>query len=136
QTREHLSIVSLLGVERLVVALTKTDLALDAEWLELVSDDVRSLLADTPFRDAPILPTSARTGEGLDALVQALGAVAAEVTEGDALDLARLPVDRVFTVRGTGTVVTGTLWTGTLRTGDRVRLLPGEAMARIRGLQV
>lgn len=135
QTREHLSIVSLLGVERLVVALTKADLV-DGEWLELVTEEVRDLLSSTPYRDAPLLPTSTRTGQGLDALVETLRRVSGEVQVDDADDLARLPIDRVFTVRGTGTVVTGTLWSGVLRVGQRVSVLPGDLMARIRGLQV
>jgi selenocysteine-specific elongation factor len=135
QTREHLAIVSILGVERLVVAVSKCDLV-DGEWLELVKEEVRGVLADTPYRNALIVPTSARSGEGLGELVEALEAVSAEVASEDVGDLARLPVDRVFTVRGTGTVVTGTLWSGSLRTGDRVRVLPGDLSARIRGLQV
>jgi selenocysteine-specific elongation factor len=135
QTREHLAIVSLLAVERLVVALTKVDLV-DEEWTALVADEVRALLSGTPYAGAPIVRTSSRTGEGLDELVSTLGAAAGEVRADDPRDVARLPVDRVFTVRGTGTVVTGTLWSGTLRVGDRVRVLPGDIGARIRGLQV
>jgi selenocysteine-specific elongation factor len=127
--------VSILGVERLVVALSKCDLV-DAEWLELVKEEVRGVLAGTPYANAFIVPTSARSGEGLGELVEALQAVSAELGSEDLGDLARLPVDRVFTVRGTGTVVTGTLWSGSLRTGDRVRVLPGDLSARIRGLQV
>jgi selenocysteine-specific elongation factor len=135
QTREHLSIVTLLGVERLVVALTKCDLV-DEAWLDLVTDDVRELLLSTPYRDAPLVPTSSRTGQGLQELVTTLRAAADECGAGDETDLARLPIDRVFTVKGTGTVVTGTLWSGALRVGERVHLLPGERVARVRGLQV
>jgi selenocysteine-specific elongation factor len=135
QTREHLAIVTLLGVERLVVSLTKCDLV-DEDWLDLVRDEVRALLSGTPYAAAPLVPTSARSGAGLEALQAALREVAATVEADDASDLARLPVDRVFTVRGTGTVVTGTLWSGTLRVGERVRVLPGDLTARIRGLQV
>jgi selenocysteine-specific elongation factor len=135
QTREHLAIVSLLGVERLVVALTKVDLV-DADWCALVADEVRSLLSGTAYDGSPLVRTSARTGEGLADLVSALAGVADQIRAEDPRDVARLPVDRVFTVRGTGTVVTGTLWSGTLRVGERVRVLPGELSARIRGLQV
>ena len=135
QTREHLSILSLLGVQRLIVALTKADLV-EEEWLGLVGEEVRELLADTLYRDALLLPTSARTGRGLQALVESLRLVAEAVQEEDPQDLARLPIDRVFSVRGTGTVVTGTLWSGSLRTGEKVRILPGEIPARVRGLQV
>ena len=135
QTREHLAIVSLLGVQRLVVALTKSDLV-EPEWLELAIADVREALSRTPYADAPILPTSARSGQGVEKLLAALRGVAAEMQGEDDSDLCRLPVDRVFTVRGTGTVVTGTLWSGALRAGERVRVLPGPVEARVRGLQV
>src|SRR5262245_55396053 len=135
QTREHVATVSLLGVERLVVALTKIDLV-DSEWAALVTDEVRGVLAETPYQDAPVVETSARTGAGLADLVSTVREVAEQVRSDDAGDVARLPVDRVFSVRGTGTVVTGTLWSGTLRVGERVRVLPGDLSARIRGLQV
>ncbi|RMH14954.1 MAG: selenocysteine-specific translation elongation factor, partial [Gemmatimonadetes bacterium] len=135
QTREHLAIVQLLGARRLVVALTKTDLV-EEDWLELVREDVREALADTPFGDAPLVPVSARTGEGLDDLRHTLARVGEAVPDRSAADLARLPVDRVFTVQGTGTVVTGTLWSGRLEVGDQARLLPTGRAVRIRALQV
>ena len=135
QTREHLDIVTLLGVERLVVALTKADLV-DEEWLEMVREEVQGLLAGGPYEGAPILPTSVRTGVGVEALARTLLATAEQGSERDSTDPARLPVDRVFTVHGTGTVVTGTLRSGRLRIGDRVRVIPGELVARVRGLQV
>ena len=138
QTREHLQIVRLLDVERLVVALTKADLVEDPEWMALVRDDVRGLLADTPWADAPVVPTSVETGEGLDALAGALLDLVeapSRRTRGED-DVARLPLDRAFTVKGTGTVVTGTLVSGTLRSGQRVRVLPDGPEARLRGLQV
>ena len=135
QTREHLAIVRLLGVERLVVALTRIDLV-EEEWLELALDDVRDLLADTPYADAPIVPTSAVTGAGLDDLRAALAREGGRARARLDADIVRLPVDRVFTVRGTGTVVTGTLWSGSLALDQRVRLEPGGVVARVRGLQV
>lgn len=135
QTLEHLSIIELLDVPECVVALTKSDLV-DEEWLALVDDEVAELLKDTPYRDAPRVPVSAQTGDGLEALRAALGSAASRVVHDRAVDLTRLPIDRVFTVQGTGTVVTGTLWSGELRTDARVRLLPGDKEARIRGLQV
>jgi selenocysteine-specific elongation factor len=135
QTREHLAIVELLGVPSMVVALSKADLT-DPEWLELVQEDVRDLLQGTRFAGSPLVPVSAVSGEGLGRLKEALRTVALGAAHRPRDDLARLPVDRVFTIRGTGTVVTGTLWSGTLSTGDRIRLLPGEVQARIRGLQV
>ena len=135
QTREHVDIVTLLGVERLVVALTKVDLV-EEEWLDLVSEDVASLLEDGPYDGAPIVPTSSRTGEGIELLTHTLFTAAEDGLEPDPLDPARLPLDRVFTVHGTGTVVTGTLRSGNLSVGDRVRILPGGVAGRVRGLQV
>ena len=135
QTREHLAIVRLLGIERLVVALTRIDLV-EEEWLELVRDDVRELLAGTDYADAPVVPTSAVTGAGLDELRVALAREGGRARERMSADVARLPVDRVFTVRGTGTVVTGTLWSGSLSVDRKVRLEPGGLAARVRGLQV
>lgn len=135
QTSEHLDIVELLGVPEMVVALTKVDLV-EEEWLALVEDDVRERLAPTRYRDAPLVPTSATDGTGLEPVLAALRSAAGRVRRRDAGDLARLPVDRVFTLQGTGTVVTGTLWSGTLAQGGRVRLLPEGPEARIRSLQV
>ena len=135
QTREHLAIVDLLGVRCGVVAITKVDLV-EREWLDLVMEDVRAALADTPFADAPLVPVSARTGEGLDALVAAIADAARATAERDHDDLFRLPIDRVFTIRGTGTVVTGTVWRGRLRVGAAVRVLPQDLHARVRGAQV
>ncbi len=135
QTREHLAIVELLDVAELVVAVTKCD-AVEAEWLQLVDHDVRDLLSETPFADAPIVHTSAVTGAGLDELRSALADAADEVRSSEADDLVRLPLDRVFTIQGTGTVATGTMWSGRLSVGDRVRLLPQGLEARVRALQV
>jgi selenocysteine-specific elongation factor len=134
QTREHLAIVELLGVRSLVVALTKSDLV-DPDWLELAREDVRDLLADGLFAGSPIVATSAESGDGLEELRTALVEVTGEdgVVRSD--DLMFLPVDRVFSVRGTGTVVTGTLWTGSVAVGARVRILPGGVEARVRGVQ-
>lgn len=135
QTREHLAIVELLGVRELVVALTKCDLV-EEEWLDLVEAEVAETLAPTPFASAALVRTSAAEGAGLDELVEALCAAAERVASEEPTDLARLPLDRVFTIRGTGTVVTGTLWSGEVRADQRVRILPGDLDARIRGLQV
>lgn len=135
QTREHLSIVQLLDVPELVVAVTKCD-ASEEEWLELVEADVADTLAETRYRGAAVVRTSASEGTGLDQLLDALAEAAARVRRPEAADLARLPLDRVFTIQGTGTVVTGTLWSGTLSAADRVRVLPGDLAGRIRSLQV
>ncbi len=135
QTREHLAIVRLLGVTRMVVALTKCDLV-DEDWLELAREEVLELLVGTPYEQASVVATSATTGAGLSELTDALVDAAHSTGERNSDDLARLPIDRVFTVRGTGTVVTGTLWSGSLQVGDGVHLLPGGERARVRGLQV
>ena len=135
QTREHLAIVGLLGVPELVVAVTKCDLVQE-EWLELVEAEIRETLEPTAYRDAPRILTSATSGEGLDELRAALAAAAKHVASDRATDLARLPLDRIFTIQGTGTVVTGTLWSGRLEAGERVRILPQGLDARIRSLQV
>ena len=135
QTREHLNILELLGVQELVVTLTKSDLV-DEEWRELVRSDVDELLADTPYAGAPMVFTSVINGEGLGALMEKLAETVQRIEQRDNDDLARLPLDRVFTIQGTGTVVTGTLWTGTLKRGAHVRILPNEFESRIRKLQV
>ncbi len=143
QTREHLAILNLLHVPRVVVALTKADLAPDAAWLELVKADVRQLLAGTPFHVAPIVALSASTSQGLDDLVHVLQSILDDVhtmRETGSLrkrDLGRprLPVDRVFTMSGFGTVITGTLLDGSFVIGDEVEVLPHGLSARVRGLQ-
>ena len=135
QTREHLAILSLLGVRGGVVALTKADLV-DAEWLELVSEEVRSSLEGTPLARAPIVAASGTTGAGVDAVRQAICDAARALPQREADDLFRLPVDRAFTMKGTGTVVTGTVWSGTLRPDEIVRILPGDGRARARAVQV
>lgn len=134
QTREHVAILSLLGVRGGVVALTKRDLV-DDEWLELVTEDVRALLAGTPLERAAVVPTSVTTGAGLDDLRTAIAAAARAVPSRDASDLFRMPVDRAFTVRGTGTVVTGTVWSGTVARDAAVRVMPAGRSARVRGVQ-
>ena len=134
QTREHLAILSLLAVHGGVVALTKTDLV-DDEWLALVTEDVRAALAGSPLTDAPIVPVSATTGAGLAALRDALAAAASHLPARDPEDLFRMPVDRSFTVKGTGTVVTGTVWSGSLLPDATIRIMPAGRTARVRGIQ-
>ncbi len=134
QTREHLAILSLLGVRGGVVVLTKRDLV-DDEWLALVADDARLLVAGSPLEGAEVVSVSATRREGLDELRAALLRAARAIPERGGGDLFRMPVDRAFTVRGTGTVVTGTVWSGTLRRDDSVRLMPADSVARVRSLQ-
>lgn len=135
QTREHLDILRMLGLQTGLVVITKTDLV-DAEWLELVTEDVRATVRGTFLEGAPIVPVSAVTGAGLPDLLQALAALAERTRARDASAPARLPVDRVFTVAGFGTVVTGTLVAGTVRREDRLELLPAGLPVRVRGVQV
>ncbi len=135
QTREHLAILTLLGIRGGVVALTKSDLV-DAEWLELVEDDVRTVIADSPLADAEIVATSVTSGAGIEELRAALATAVRALPERAADDdLFRLPVDRAFSVRGTGTVVTGTVWSGRITPDAMVRLLPGTETARVRGVE-
>ena len=135
QTQEHLDICELLGVRRGVVALTKSDLV-DDEWLELVQTDVRAHLQGTFLADAALIPVSAKTGAGLDAVRTELVRLTGELPARDADGPFRLPVDRVFTIRGFGTVVTGTVLGGTVRVGDAVVAHPRETAAKVRGIEV
>ncbi|MBT8462947.1 MAG: selenocysteine-specific translation elongation factor [Gemmatimonadetes bacterium] len=136
QTREHLTIARLLGIRAGVVALNKID-KVDDEWLELVRettrDEVSKLLGHS---DWPIVDVSATTGEGLPDLREALSGAAARAVRRESADLFRMPVDRSFSVRGAGTVVTGTTWSGQLKVGDTARVLPEDVTARVRSLQV
>jgi selenocysteine-specific elongation factor len=130
QTHEHLAVLRLLGVEHGVVAVTKAD-AVDGETVELAVEEARELVPG-----APVVAVSAVTGTGLDELRAALDSVAGATTPRRADFPARLYVDRVFTLRGIGTVVTGTLWSGTITEGDRLRLEPAGREVRVRSVQV
>jgi selenocysteine-specific elongation factor len=135
QTREHLAILDLLGVRRAVVAITKID-AVEPDLIPLVEDEVRELLGGTPLEGSPIIPVSGTTGEGIDELRAAIEREAARVLLKDEALPARLPVDRVFTLRGIGTVVTGTLWSGAITPSERMELLPRGDEVRVRSLEV
>ena len=135
QTREHLAILDLLQVPRGVIALTKTDLVDDPEWLELVTLEIADTMQDTALAGAPIVPVSARSGQGLDKLREVLSTSLHEIPPPPDLGRPRLPIDRVFTLSGFGTVVTGTLLDGRLRVGDEVEVQPGGLAGRVRGLQ-
>ena len=135
QTREHLAIARLLGISRGVVALTKCD-RVEPEWLGLAEETVVELLEEHDCADWPIVPVSSTTREGLDDLAATLATVAGGAEARPSNDVLRMPIDRSFSVRGTGTVVTGTVWSGTVSTGDTIRLLPGNASSRVRGLEV
>ena len=135
QTREHLEICSLLGIDNGLVALTKTD-AVDEELLELATEDLRDFLSGTFLSDAPVIPVSAHTGEGIDRLRSALQDKISSPGHTEKPDIFRLPVDRVFTMRGHGTVVTGTLVSGEVHLGDTVVAHPQGMRCKIRGVQV
>ncbi len=135
QTREHLAILDLLRIPGGVVALTKTDLIDDPDWLELVQADISEVLQGTVLEGAPIIPVSARTGQGLSELTAALQEVLTRTPPRPDRGRPRLWIDRVFTIGGFGTVVTGTLVDGHLEVGQEVEILPRGLRARIRGLQ-
>ena len=134
QTREHLGICSLLHIRSGLVVLTKTDLV-EPDWLELVREDVAGLVRRTFLDGCPVLTVSAKSGEGIPELRAALRTLAAGVTPRGTDHLPRLPIDRVFTIKGFGTVVTGTLMAGRLRVDDRVEVFPAGVQAKVRGLQ-
>jgi selenocysteine-specific elongation factor len=135
QTREHLDICTLLGVQRGLVVLTKIDLV-DQELRELAIEDIKTFTAGTFLEQAPIIPVSAVTGEGIGDLIQALERLVKEVEERASDGLFRLPIDRVFIMKGFGTVLTGTLLSGRIKTGEAVEILPAGILAKVRGLQV
>jgi len=135
QTHEHLAVLDLLNIPRGVVALTKIDMVDEEGWLELVQEEIREELAGTTLAQAPIVPVSAYTGQGLDDLLQALADVLARAPAHPTSGPPRLFIDRAFSMAGFGTVVTGTLKEGVLTVGDEVIIEPGGLKARIRGLQ-
>ena len=135
QTREHLAILDLLQIQLGIVVLTKIDLVDDPSWLDLVETDVRTLLDGTVLQDAPILRVSSLTKQGFPELLQTLEQLLAEQPSRPDLGRPRLPIDRVFTIAGFGTIVTGTLSDGRLAIGEDVEILPSGLHARLRGLQ-
>jgi selenocysteine-specific elongation factor len=134
QTREHLDILDLLNVSTGIVAVTKTDLVED-EWLDLVLAEIEEGLKDTSLAQAPLIPVSSTSGQGLDKLTAALDSLLTQERLRPSIGVPRLPIDRVFTVAGFGTVVTGTLIDGQLNTGDDLEVVPSRLRARVRGLQ-
>ncbi len=135
QTREHLAIIDLLEIKRGIVILTKTDLISEPDWLQLVEMDIRDILKPTSLADAPILPVSSRSGSGLPELIEEIQVTLKTIPNRKDLGKPRLPVDRVFTLTGFGTVVTGTLLDGSFKVGDEIVCLPSGKNGRIRGLQ-
>ena len=135
QTREHIAILDLLQVRASIIVLTKTDLITDREWLEAVEMDVKAAVEGTILERAPVVRVSAQTRVGLETLKATLSRVLATETDRPDLGRPRLPIDRVFSMSGFGTIVTGTLSDGSLRIGDEIQLLPSGLSGRIRGLQ-
>jgi selenocysteine-specific elongation factor len=135
QTREHLSILDILQIQGGVVALTKIDMVNDPDWLDLVEADLQEVLAHTVLADAAIIRLSARTGAGIPELKRQLSQLLSQRPARPDLNRPRLPVDRVFTIAGFGSVVTGTLVDGSLRVGDEIEILPQGLRSRVRGLQ-
>jgi len=133
QTREHLAILDLLGITRGIVALTKSDLA-DPARIEILSREINDLMAGTGLADAPILPVSSLTGEGVETLRAALALAEAETTARATDARFRLAVDRSFTLAGAGTVVTGTMLSGRVAVGDQIKISPSGLSARVRGI--
>lgn len=136
QTREHLGILSLLNISEGIIVVTKKDMV-DEDWLEIVCDEVRQEVQGTFLENAQIIPVSSYTGEGIEQLRQAIFTMIDQKTQIKNLDVPfRIPVDRIFSVEGFGTVITGTLIEGTMKVGDPVTVYPSRIESRIRNLQV
>ncbi len=135
QTIEHLAILDILGIKKGIIVLTKTDLV-DEEWAEMVEEDVRTAVKGTFIENSPIIKVSSTKKTGIDDLIKMVETFSEDLEEKNENDMPRLPVDRVFSISGFGTVVTGTLLAGKLKTGDEVQIYPGDQKARIRTLQV
>lgn len=135
QTKEHLNILKLLQVKRGIIALTKADLV-DKEWLDMITEQVGQTVKDTFLEDAPIIPVSSVSRKGLDELVEVIDKLTETGEDRDSISAFRLPIDRVFTVAGFGTIVTGTLLSGSIKEGDKVEIYPSKLESRIRSIQV
>ena len=135
QTKEHLHILQLLGVKQGIIALTKTDLADDNDWIDLVELEIQDLIVDTFLKDAPIIRTSVETGEGIDTLKQAILSQSKNIETELDRGFFHLPVDRVFSKTGFGSVVTGTVLSGKAKDGQELEIIPGNQKAKVRGLQ-
>lgn len=134
QTREHMDICDMLGVSKGIMVITKTDLV-DADMVDLVREDVKDFVAGRPLEHAPVIAVSANTGEGMDALKEQIADIAQQIEERSREGIFRLPVDRIFTIRGLGTVVTGTCISGSVRTGDEIEIFPLSIETRVKNVQ-
>ncbi len=135
QTREHLDICTLLRIKKGLIVLTKIDLV-DQELIDIVKEDVMEVVKDTFLKDAPILTVSSTTGEGIPQLISAIDRLSKEVEERSSEGLFRLPIDRVFTMKGFGSVVTGTVVSGAITLGETVEVLPSGKEGKVRNIQV
>ncbi|THB79489.1 MAG: selenocysteine-specific translation elongation factor [Desulfobacteraceae bacterium] len=135
QTREHMEICTLMGIEHGMVALTKTDMV-DEDLLELALEDIQEFTEGTFLEDKPVIPVSSVTGEGLDDFSTALERMCNELPPRRYSSIFRLPVDRVFSMKGFGTVITGTLVSGSIRVGDDIMVYPKNIVSKVRGIQV
>jgi selenocysteine-specific elongation factor len=135
QTQEHLDILTLLNIPRGIVVLNKADLV-DEEWLELIKDEIRQELKETAFQEAPICQVSALTGDGIPSLRQTIDDMLTEIETKQTTGPVRMPLDRVFSIQGFGTVVTGTLYSGTVKLGQELAIEPNHLLMKVRSLQV
>ena len=135
QTREHMEICTLLGVQHGLIAMTKTDMV-GEEWLELAQEDILEFSQGTFLEDAPILPVSSVTGDGIPELINALEEIAGSIPQRPPSSLFRLPIDRVFSMKGFGTVITGTLVSGKISVGETIMVYPTGITSKVRGIQV
>lgn len=135
QTREHLNILELLDIKKGIIALTKKDLV-DEEWISMVKEDIKEEVKNTFLKDAPIIPVSSTTKEGIKELIDMVDKMTEEVEEKDINTEFRVPVDRVFSVSGFGTVITGTLISGVVKEGDDCEIYPDNIKSKVRGIQV
>ncbi|MEN8190760.1 MAG: selenocysteine-specific translation elongation factor, partial [Thermodesulfobacteriota bacterium] len=133
QTREHFEICSLLGVEHGIIVITKKDMV-EEDWLEMVEEEVREFCSDSFLEEAPLLHVSSTTGEGIDELRELLDEMVAEQEFKEAYGPFRLPVDRIFAMKGFGAVITGTSISGRVTIGDDLHFYPSDITARVRGL--
>ncbi len=135
QTREHMEICNLMGIRHGMIALTKTDLV-DEDLLELAMEDIHDFIQDTFLEDKPVVPVSSATGQGLDEFVDTLDKICKEIPPRKYSSIFRLPVDRVFSMKGFGTVITGTLISGQISVGQDIMVFPRKITSRVRGIQV
>ena len=135
QTREHMEICNLMGVEHGMVALTKTDMV-DEDLLELALEDIHDFVQGTFLEDKPVVPVSSVTGQGIDSFIDTLESICKQLPERKFSSIFRLPVDRVFSMKGFGTVITGTLSSGSINVGDDIMVYPKQITSKVRGIQV